>query len=91
MGSPSGVSVEPQLFCEYREIPENESRAEAVVRMILTNWGGTSTIIFTMRPSPGMMKKGRQSLGHCWRPASLGSPGIVMEHLGNLPWKRCLS
>ena len=32
-------SVEPQLFCEYREIPENESRAEAVVRMILTNLG----------------------------------------------------
>ena len=32
-------SVEPELFCEYREILEKESKAEAVERMILGNLG----------------------------------------------------
>ena len=76
-------SVEPQLFCEYREIPENESRAEAVVRMILTNLGRDVYHHIYYAALSRDDEKGEAILGTLLAARKLGQPRNIMEHLGN--------
>lgn len=76
-------SVEPQLFCEYREIPENESRAEAVVRMILTNLGRDVYHHIYYAALSRDDEKGEAILGTLLAARKLGQPRNIMDYLGN--------
>lgn len=76
-------SVEPQLFCEYREIPENESRAEAVGKMILTNLGRDVYHHIYYAALSRDDEKGEAILGTLLAARKLGQPRKIMEHLGD--------
>ena len=70
-------SVEPELFCEYREILEKESKAEAVERMILGNLGQDVYHHIYYAALSRDDQKGEAILG------TLLAARKIMEHLGN--------
>lgn len=76
-------SVEPELFCEYRQIQENESKAEAVERMILANLGSDVYRHIYYASLSRDEEKGEVILGTLLAARKLAQPRRIMEHLGN--------
>ena len=76
-------SVEPELFCEYREIGENEGKAEAVERMILTNLGRNVYRHIYYAALSRDEEKGEAILGTLLAARKLRQPRRIMEHLGS--------
>ena len=76
-------SVEPELFCEYREILEKESKAEAVERMILGNLGQDVYHHIYYAALSRDDQKGEAILGTLLAAREIRQPRKIMEHLGN--------
>ena len=76
-------SVEPELFCEYREILEKESKAEAVERMILGNLGQDVYHHIYYAALSRDDQKGEAILGTLLAARKIRQPRKIMEHLGN--------
>lgn len=75
-------SVEPELFCEYREILEKESKAEAVERMILGNLGQDVYHHIYYAALSRDDQKGEAILGTLLAARKIRQPTKIMEHLG---------
>lgn len=76
-------SVEPELFCEYREILEKESKAEAVERMILGNLGQDVYHHIYYAALSRDDQKGEAILGTLLAARKIRQPRKIMEHLVN--------
>lgn len=76
-------SVEPELFCEYRETVETEKKAEAVERMILKNIGRDVYHHIYYAALSQDDRKGQAILGTLLAARKLSNPRRIMDNLGN--------
>ena len=79
-----GPCIEPELFCEYEETPEDHRKARAVEQMIIRNLGREVYRAIYYASLADDREKGNAILGTILSARKLKDPKRIMEQLGNV-------
>ena len=79
-----GPCIEPELFCEYEETPEDHRKARAVEQMIIRNLGREVYRTIYYASLADDREKGNAILGTILSARKLKDPKRIMEQLGNV-------